>query len=296
MFKSPSKWLSRDKEERRVEIATPERVDHLSDILTDWKMIRDAHCDTMAASDVGPIHSARRVLWERYQQAIRRYLMRIVNDPVAAEDLFQEFTLKMLQGGLRNADPEKGKFRKYLRTSLANMARDYYNKTKKGPNSFPEEMSDPAAGGPTDPSAAADALFLEDWRDALLKASWDRLKAEEKASGRPYMTALKLYVRHSGEGSAKLAERMSQVLDKPVTAAYFNKQVHNARKQHAFFLIDEVSRTLSEDASLGEIEEELIALGLHEYQICKDALRDYHDILKRRKSPAEPVARVEAAH
>ena len=295
MFKSTSKWLNRNKEVQ-ADVAPPQRVDHLSDILTDWKLFGAAHRDTMAASDVAPIHSARRVLWERYQHAIRRYLARIVSDPQAAEDLFQEFSLKMLQGGLRNADPEKGKFRKYLKTSLANMARDHYNRTKRAPNSFSEEMSDPAASGPTSPSASADEMFLVDWREALLKASWERLKAEEKSTGRPYLTALRLYVRHSGEGSAKLAERMSQVLDRPVTAAYFNKQVHNARKRHAFFLIDEVSRTLADGASLWEIEEELIALGLHEYQICKDALRDYHDLVKRLESPAAPVVEAEAGH
>ena len=57
-----------------------------------------------------------------YHRAVCEYLRRCVRDADGADELAQEFWLKFLRGAFDNAAPEKGSFRKYLRTALSHLA------------------------------------------------------------------------------------------------------------------------------------------------------------------------------
>src|SRR5438093_7304269 len=65
-------------------------------IPTLWSLVRRAHSDPLDEA-----RAARRQLLERYGGAIRRYLRRLLHDPHAADEVFQEFALQLLQGDLR---------------------------------------------------------------------------------------------------------------------------------------------------------------------------------------------------
>src|SRR5262249_8557577 len=72
----------------------------LNRIPTLWSLVCRAHRDPPEEA-----RAARRQLLERYGGAIRRYLRRLLRDPNAADEVFQEFALQLLQGDLRGADP-----------------------------------------------------------------------------------------------------------------------------------------------------------------------------------------------
>ena len=83
----------------------------LSRITTIWTTIREAH-----ETDGDDAARARRDLVERYQGAAFRYLLGALRDVDAAEEVFQEFALRVVVGRFSGADAEKGRFRDYLRT------------------------------------------------------------------------------------------------------------------------------------------------------------------------------------
>src|SRR5271165_5917650 len=94
-----------------------ERLDaHLSEISTAWTLVGQAHGGTAEAR-----LAAQAALFQRYRRAVYRYLQAALNDAHAADDVFQEFSLKFVRGDFRGADPERGRFRNFLKTSLSNM-------------------------------------------------------------------------------------------------------------------------------------------------------------------------------
>ena len=83
----------------------------LSRINTLWTMVFQAH-----GADRDAVQQAQCVLLERYRGAIYRYLVGALRDADAAEELAQEFALRFVRGDFRRANPEKGRFRSYLKT------------------------------------------------------------------------------------------------------------------------------------------------------------------------------------
>ena len=69
--------------------------------------------------------AAQMELLQRYCGAIYRYLRSAVPQPEIAEDLCQEFALRFVRGDFRRADPDRGRFRDFVKTSLFNLITDY---------------------------------------------------------------------------------------------------------------------------------------------------------------------------
>src|SRR5437867_1501154 len=106
---------------------TMEDQERLSDMTTDWtllRQLRDGSGDTVQA--------AQELILKHYQWAVYSYLRKAVG-AVAAEDLSQEFAVTLLKGGFRHADPQKGRFRDYIRAALFNLVREHHRRTGKGP-------------------------------------------------------------------------------------------------------------------------------------------------------------------
>src|SRR5262245_4705081 len=70
-------------------------------------------------------------LLQRYRGPAYRYLLACVRSADVAEDLAQDFALKFLRGDFGKADPQRGRFRDYLRTSLSRLATDHFRKQQK---------------------------------------------------------------------------------------------------------------------------------------------------------------------
>jgi RNA polymerase sigma-70 factor (ECF subfamily) len=235
--------------------------EHLSEISTVWTMVFQAHGSTVAQT----ASAAREMLLERYCGAVHRYLVAAVRDPHVAGELSQEFALGFVEGKFRNADPDKGRFRDYVKTALFNLIRKHHKKQSRQPVGLDLALAEPAAPQET---AESDETFLSGWRDELLARVWEALARIEAQTGQMYFTMLDYRARHK-TSSAQMAEKLSHRLGKKLTAAGVRQTVHRGRDKFADLLIEEVARSLETDQA-EPIEQELIDLGLMSY--CKDAL------------------------
>src|SRR6516164_10735492 len=114
---------------------------HLSRISTLWSLVSLAHHE---AGD--EVSTAQQKLLERYSGAIRRYLLGALRDPDAAEDLFQDFAYRFLHGDLRRVDPQRGRFRDYVKGVLFHLIADYHKRSRAQP--LPADHPDLAAPSP----------------------------------------------------------------------------------------------------------------------------------------------------
>src|SRR5215475_1632186 len=132
----------------------------LSLISTLWSLVcRANHASTEEAK------AARQQLLERYGSAVRRYLRKLLHDPDAADEVFQEFALRLVRGDLRGADPERGRFRNFVKGTLFHLIADYRKQQRKWPGALPETAAALAA----DPADGEfDHQFVESWCDDLL--------------------------------------------------------------------------------------------------------------------------------
>ena len=199
--------------------------------------------------------------------ARRRYLLAATRDADAADELFQEFAVRFLQGRLHGAAPQRGRFRDYLKGVLRNMVADHHKRARKRP--LPLTPDHPEAAAAAAP-AADDEAFLASWRDELLSRSWAALEVLEKDSGQPYYTALRYRVDHPNTASPEMATALSQTRARALTAAGVRQILHRARERFADLLLEEIAQALAEptDESLSE---ELVELGLVDY--CRPALQ-----------------------
>ena len=93
---------------------TPEPIEQrLSRISTIWTVLHQAHGGT--EDDRTAAHS---MLMARYGGAVHRYLLATLHDPHAADDLSQEFALALVRGAFHKVEPDRGRFRDYVKTVL----------------------------------------------------------------------------------------------------------------------------------------------------------------------------------
>ncbi len=237
----------------------------LSRIETCWTLLGQAH---------GPACTlevqAQAALIQRYQKAVYRYLLGVLKDQDAADDLFQEFALRMVRGDFHKADASKGKFRKYIKTAVLHLIHEYrYKMYRRTVQELDETNETPA---PPAEDAQADKEFLASWRKTLLDRAWDALQSYEKPGGPPYFRALKLRTEHpewqNGQIVAELARTTPD--EDAVSEVALRKILQRARDTFTELLLDEISRSLG-STSTEALEEEVIDLGLQVY--CAKALQ-----------------------
>ena len=225
-------------------------------------MVRRAHGDHTA------LQSAQQALLDRYGGAVRRYALAALRDEDAADEVLQEFALKFVRGDFGNADPERGRFRAFVKTVVYRLIVDYQRRGKRQRREGPmhSNISEPEAA---DQSPEDDKLFHASWRDELLARAWEKLADDEQQTGKPHHTVLRYRVDHPELRSPELAAGLTQKLDKSVNAGAARVLLHRARDAFADLLLEEVTESLA-DGSLDEAEQELIELDLLEY--CRPAL------------------------
>jgi DNA-directed RNA polymerase specialized sigma24 family protein len=235
----------------------------LSRIQTAWSVVRRAHGDHTA------VQVAQQTLLDRYGGAVRRYALAALRDEDAADEVWQEFALRFVRGDLAGANPERGRFRAFVKTIVYRLIVDHQRRRKRRHREGPmhSNLAEPAIGD--EAPAADDWMFTNSWRDELLARCWQRLDNEEKESGKPHHTVLRYRVDHPDLHSPELAAGLAERLGKPVNAGAARVLLHRARDAFAELLLEEVVQSLADD-SLDSAEEELIELDLLEY--CRPAL------------------------
>jgi RNA polymerase sigma factor (sigma-70 family) len=225
--------------------------ERLSRISTMWTMHHEAHR--------GGADAAQAELLFRYRGPAYRYLLAAVRNADAAEDLAQEFALRFLRGDFGKADPKKGRFRDYLRTSLSRLATDYYRQQAE----VGVELADDPTG--RRPSEAVDREYDEQWRSELLDRAWAAMARESPTE----YAALKMRVESPDVNSVEMATRLSERLGREVSSDAVRKALQRGRLRFAETLLDEAAATLADPDGDG-LENELEDLGLIRY--CRSAL------------------------
>jgi DNA-directed RNA polymerase specialized sigma24 family protein len=238
-----------------MERETPD--ERLSRISTVWALVFEAH-----AGRADGAAAAQSVLMRRYGGAVHRYLLGALRDADAAAELSQEFALRFLRGDFRRADPERGRFRDYVRVSLSRLVSEYHRNRKRQPGPLAPDAPEPAA---EDSGFDDDRAFLASWREELLERTWQALSEVN-----PTFYAVLLHrIDHPDAPSAQLAEQLTARLGKSVNAAWVRKTLQRAHEKFADLLVEEVARSL-QTAEPEPLREELEALELLKY--CGPAL------------------------
>jgi RNA polymerase sigma-70 factor (ECF subfamily) len=242
-----------------------ENPDHrLSRIPTLWSLVYLAH-----HGPTGAQQSARRQLLDRYGDAVRRYLRKLLHDSDAADEVFQEFALRLLNGDLRKANPERGLFCNFVKGVLFHLIADYHKQQQRWPGPLP---GDGAALAADPQDTAPDPSFVESWRDHLLARAWATLAEIEAGTAQPYYTVLRFRADHPEVRAPQLADELTAQLGRRFTAAGVRQILHRARQKFAALLLDEVGHSVQRSTA-GQLAEELADLGLLDY--CRPALEQH---------------------
>jgi hypothetical protein len=230
---------------------------HLSEMKTRWTLIDIAH-----GPDAEAACRARETLLRDYQGPVYKYLVSITHNPGAAEDLRQSFALDFIKGRFHNANPARGRFRDYLKTSLINMWRDARNEGQRWRGlAAPDAVPDPS-----------ESDFEKAWSAGMLERTWAVLGRAWEALGedRPaYCGLLELLRVDPTLRAPQIVELLSAQRGIHVKEDWVRQAKKRAWAAFAEHLIDEVACTL-ESGDLDVLEEELIELDLLKY--CRSAL------------------------
>jgi RNA polymerase sigma-70 factor (ECF subfamily) len=235
----------------------------LSRIDTLWSIVRQAN-----ESSVEKARQAQQQLLERYGGAVRRYLLASLRSEDAADEVFQEFSLKLVSGAFQRADANCGRFRGFLKTTLFHLIIDYQ---RRGKRDAVRPLIEDAPDRPAeeDRLAKEDAAWTRSWRDELLAKGWTALSQIEKSTGTPYYTILRFRSENPDLRSQDIAAQLNSKVQKPLNSNSVRVLIHRARELLAEHVLDMVLDSI-DNASLEDCEEELIDLNLLEY--CRSAL------------------------
>jgi RNA polymerase sigma-70 factor (ECF subfamily) len=230
-------------------------ADRLTSISTMWTVLRAAHEGRPSEAA-----HAQEILLGRYGGAVYRYLLSAVRAPDVAEDLTQEFALRLVQGRFRHVSPERGRFRSYVKTVLFHMVSEHRQRSRQLVRTPLPDGMDVAAPDEGGPQIEGDQQFLASWRDELLARAWSALQTAHPES----YTVLKYKSQRADATAEELAAHVSGVHGKPASAAAARQCLRRARDRFANLLIDEVAHSLDEPNEEA-VQEELRDLGLMQY-------------------------------
>jgi RNA polymerase sigma-70 factor (ECF subfamily) len=223
----------------------------LNQIATRWTLVNRAHSAGALAV------FARHELVERYCGAAWRYLRAVTHDDAIAEDLFQEFALRLIRGDCHRAAAGAGRFRDYLKAVLINLVKDHFRRRQQHPLLRPDQLPDLGTDAALD-SESHDA-FLESWRDELLDRAWTALQESHAA----LHLVLRVHASQPEATAGEKADYLSRLSGEPFNANRFRVMLHRAREKFSGHLKREVA------VSLGEPTEEELQSELHRLRLLR---------------------------
>lgn len=201
----------------------------------------------------------------RYAPAIRRYVAALVHDAHDAEDVAQDFLVRVFDRGFCPENLTHGRFRDYLKSAIRYTAISHLRRRR------PAQVNDQQLDSLIQPDAQADAEWASEWRTCLLERTWQALEMhEQKNPGNLYYTVLRRYTDDPRTDSETHAAQLSAELGRPLRADAFRQQLHRARQHFAKLLLDEIRQTLHVPTTEA-IEQELLDLQLLSYVNRRDA-------------------------
>jgi hypothetical protein len=195
---------------------------------------------------------------QRYGKAVRCYLIALVGRD-DAEEAAQEIALAVVSGKFAKWDPDKSRFRDYLKAAVRHAAWG----ARRRLSTHAVHLADPAAlADLASRQGEDDGVWLDAWRDELIKAALNRLSEyQAKNPGNVFYTLVRLRIDHPDLKSDDLAVRLSHAAGRSYTPENARQQKVRALRKFAELLVEEVCATLNQPTPEG-VEEELCSLGL----------------------------------
>jgi RNA polymerase sigma factor (sigma-70 family) len=196
-------------------------------------------------------------LCENYWYPLYAYLRRRGYPADQAQDLTQEFFIRLLEGRyLDRADPEKGRFRAFLLTSLKFFVADEQDRQrahKRGGGAVVSlEFSLGEERYQREPAhdETPDRIFERRWALAVLDRVVERLQNEFVQHGRPeHFERLKVFLLGQSDAPyAALAREMN------TSEGALKVAIHRLRKRYRELFRQEIADTVADPA---EVESEL---------------------------------------
>ena len=196
-------------------------------------------------------------LCENYWYPLYAYVRRRGYPADQAQDLTQEFFIRVLEGRyLDRADPEKGRFRSFLLTSLKFFISDEEDRQralKRGGGAIlPLELSSGEDRYQREPAhdETPDRIFERRWALSVLDRVVEKLRDEFMQHGRPeHFERLKVFLLgHSDAPYAALAGEMN------TSEGALKVAIHRLRKRYRELFRQEIADTVADPA---EVESEL---------------------------------------
>jgi RNA polymerase sigma-70 factor (ECF subfamily) len=219
---------------------------------THWSVVlRVNHSDSRLASQ------ALETLCCSYWYPLYAYVRRMGHSPHDAQDLTQEFFARLLQlNYLRHADPNQGRFRTFLLTSLKHFLINDWKKGNRqerggGQKVFSLDEQTAETRFAMEPAAAQppDSLYDRGWAAILLDRAMTALRAEfEQTDKLEMFERLKVFVW--GEKNALPYVTMAGELR--MSEGAVKVAVHRLRQRYGELLRIEVAQTVSTPAEVNE--------------------------------------------
>src|SRR5262249_55866767 len=151
---------------------------------------------------------------------------------------------RFLRGDFKNVNPERGRFRDFLKTSVLNLIVDFHRRKKKRPQQMAPDAPEPADS--SEDLAELERQFQPSWREELRNRCWEALAPLERQTGRPLHTVLRFKAKNPDLRSAEMAGQLGDQMGKPLTAEGVRQTLHRAREKFADLLLDEVLCSLDQ--------------------------------------------------
>ena len=202
-------------------------------------------------------HSALVSLCENYWYPLYAYLRRRGHPADEAQDLTQEFFLRVLEGHyLDRADPEKGRFRAFILTSLKFFVSDEEDRGRAqkrgGGTVVPLEFSSGEERYQREPAhdETPERIFERHWALSVLDRVVARLRSEFVQHGRPeHFERLKVFLLAQSDASYAVLAREMNTSEGALKVA-----IHRLRKRYRELFRQEIADTVADPA---EVESEI---------------------------------------